>query len=99
MDKKVVRLLKGALSPRVGDYNLEIKFAQPDGDDADFDIIEPQSEASRSEVTLPDRARQNTHTTTKEANTHKEATNNPADKDDDRPLAERLKDKYAHLPD
>jgi len=99
MDKKVVRLLKGALSPRVGDYNLEIKFAQPDGDDADFDIIEPQSEASRSEVTLPDRARRITRSAAKVAISLYDATINPADDDDDRPLAERLKDKYAHLPD
>ena len=51
MDKKVVRMLKGALTPHVNDYTLEIKYGAPDpntmqveGDD-DFEIIEKVNSA------------------------------------------------------
>jgi hypothetical protein len=43
MDSKVVRMLKGALSPHITDYTLEVKYSAPatnpeDGDD--FEIVE-----------------------------------------------------------
>lgn len=43
MDKKVVRMLKGALFPHIDDYSLEIKYekAEPEAaDDDDFEIVE-----------------------------------------------------------
>ncbi|CAH0044168.1 unnamed protein product [Clonostachys solani] len=44
MDKKVVRMLKGALTPHITDYSLEIKYSQkPEdkaGDDEDFELVE-----------------------------------------------------------
>lgn len=42
MDAKVVRMLKGALSPHVNDYTLEVKYANntPDEEEDDFEIIE-----------------------------------------------------------
>ncbi|KAF9956202.1 hypothetical protein BGZ70_010019 [Mortierella alpina] len=44
MDSKVVRMLKGALSPHITDYTLEVKYADEDamtdvGDD-DFELVE-----------------------------------------------------------
>ncbi|KAK7429396.1 hypothetical protein QQZ08_003988 [Neonectria magnoliae] len=44
MDKKVVRMLKGALFPHVTDYSLEIKYEKSEitteKDDDDFEVIE-----------------------------------------------------------
>lgn len=45
LDSKVVRMLKGALSPHVNDYTLEVRYASTqqqslDADDAEFEIIE-----------------------------------------------------------
>lgn len=45
MDKKVIRMLKGALTPHVNDYKLEIDFEEPSGDDQmavdeDFELVE-----------------------------------------------------------
>lgn len=41
MDKRLVRMLKGALSPHIKDYRLEVKYAKaPDSMEDDFEIIE-----------------------------------------------------------
>ncbi|KAI1295115.1 von Willebrand factor type A domain-containing protein [Xylaria venustula] len=49
MDKKMVRLLKGALTPHLNNYSLDIKYRR---DDEDYEIIESEN-ASRVAVTLP----------------------------------------------
>ncbi|ATY62017.1 von Willebrand domain containing [Cordyceps militaris] len=41
MTKKVVRMLKGALTPHVNDYSLEIKYEK--GDDDEFELVEKVS--------------------------------------------------------
>lgn len=45
MDKKVIRMLKGALTPHIHEYALEVKYKRPDqdiidDDDDDFDLID-----------------------------------------------------------
>lgn len=48
MDKKVIRMLKGALFPHITDYSLEIKYDTPDmatDDDDDFELIEKVNDA------------------------------------------------------
>ncbi|KAI1185479.1 von Willebrand factor type A domain-containing protein [Nemania serpens] len=50
MDKKMVRLLKGALTPHIDDYSLEVKYKQ---DDHDFEFIESVKEASMVDITVP----------------------------------------------
>lgn len=44
MDKRVVRMLKGALTPHVTDYKLEVVYApkEPVSSDDDFEIIESE---------------------------------------------------------
>ncbi|KAK1574623.1 vault protein inter-alpha-trypsin [Colletotrichum navitas] len=49
MSGKVVRMLKGALTPHVNDYTLELKYADAESEtepEDDFDIIEPATAAS-----------------------------------------------------
>jgi hypothetical protein len=38
LDKKVVRMLKGALTPHINDYTIEVEYGQEDEDD--FEVIE-----------------------------------------------------------
>ncbi|KAK8150730.1 hypothetical protein G3M48_009620 [Beauveria asiatica] len=44
MNKKVVRMLKGALTPHVNDYSLEIKYEKDD--DQEFELVEKVSECT-----------------------------------------------------
>ncbi|KAK2042004.1 vault protein inter-alpha-trypsin [Colletotrichum somersetense] len=49
MSGKVVRMLKGALTPHVNDYALELKYADDESEtepEDDFEIIEPATTAS-----------------------------------------------------
>ncbi|KAI0816692.1 VIT-domain-containing protein [Xylaria sp. FL0064] len=54
MDKKMVRLLKGALTPHIGDYNLEVKYKS---DDDDYEIIETVKAATKVDITVPQASR------------------------------------------
>lgn len=45
MEKKVVRMLKGALTPHINDYTLEVKYKKPEkqdisDDDDEFDLVD-----------------------------------------------------------
>ncbi|KAI0540870.1 von Willebrand factor type A domain-containing protein [Xylaria digitata] len=49
MNTKLIRLLKGALTPHVDDYSLEMKYKQ---DDEDFEIIESVKATSKADIIL-----------------------------------------------
>ncbi|KAI1145852.1 von Willebrand factor type A domain-containing protein [Nemania diffusa] len=50
MDRKMIRLLKGALMPHIDDYSIEVKYKP--GDD-DFEMVDSVKEASQIDVILP----------------------------------------------
>lgn len=52
MDSKVVRMLKGALSPHVNDYTLEVKYSSTEDEDDDFEIIERVSDSLSVKLNL-----------------------------------------------
>lgn len=57
MDSKVVRMLKGALSPHISDYSLEVKYAQSapsqiSDDDDDFELIERVTDSLQVKLDL-----------------------------------------------
>ncbi|RFU73691.1 vault poly [Trichoderma arundinaceum] len=61
MDKMLVRMLKGALTPHITDYTLEIKYEGGEAEaaeeeDDDFEIIEKVMDAMTLEVTPPSEA-------------------------------------------
>lgn len=59
MDSKVVRMLKGALSPHVNDYTLEVKYANnvaSTDDDSDFEIIERVTDSLKVKLDLNDKS-------------------------------------------
>jgi hypothetical protein len=54
MDTKVVRMLKGALSPHVNNYTLEVKYANAtlDEEDDNFEIIEKVTESLKVKLNV-----------------------------------------------
>ncbi|TGJ87358.1 hypothetical protein E0Z10_g1338 [Xylaria hypoxylon] len=50
MNMKMVRLLKGALTPHIDNYSLEVKYKQ---DNEDIEIIESVKAASKVDIILP----------------------------------------------
>ncbi|KAI1672081.1 hypothetical protein L13192_02940 [Pyrenophora tritici-repentis] len=102
MDKKIVRMLKGALSPHITDYTLEVKYgnrdlSKPPSDDDmdDFEIIEKVVDSLKVKLDL------------EEEETGPEKTQQPislfdpaADPDEEGPVAhdETGEQRYAHLP-
>lgn len=53
MGTKVVRMLKGALSPHVNDYTLEVKYSASDRED-DFEIVEKVADSLKVNLSLKD---------------------------------------------
>ena len=51
MSSKVVRMLKGALSPHVNDYTLEVKYSGVEEDD-DFEIVEKVADSLKVKLDL-----------------------------------------------
>lgn len=56
MDIKVVRMLKGALSPHINDYTLEVKYADAseDGQDSDFELVERVRDSLKVNLKIDD---------------------------------------------
>lgn len=56
MDNKIVRMLKGALSPHVTDYSLEVKYTGEKESDADdgFELVEKVTDSLRVDLNLQD---------------------------------------------
>ena len=51
MSSKVVRMLKGALSPHVNDYTLEVKYSGVEEDD-DFEVVEKVADSLKVKLDL-----------------------------------------------
>ena len=51
LDKKVVRMLKGALSPHISGCELEVEYESPETDDESFEMVERVSESLKISVT------------------------------------------------
>lgn len=54
MSSKVVRMLKGALSPHVNDYTLEVKYPSTEEDD-EFEIVERVADSLKVNLDLNDK--------------------------------------------
>jgi len=52
MDGKVVKMLKGALSPHITDYTLEVKYDGDEGDD--FEVIESVTDSLKVNLSISD---------------------------------------------
>ena len=61
LDNRVVRMLKGALSPHVSDYTLEVQYGPDDSpDDDDFELVDKVTDGIRvllSEAEPPEKAK------------------------------------------
>ncbi|KIL86083.1 hypothetical protein FAVG1_10477 [Fusarium avenaceum] len=96
MDKMVVRMLRGALSPHITDYSLEIKYEKVDSspDDDEFELVEKVAEGLKIDTAEASK--------TKESEAPKKPISlfdNSADDDDtDMTDAPAIDNKYDHLP-
>jgi hypothetical protein len=52
MGSKVVRMLKGALSPHISDYTLEVKYSPVEKEDDDFEIVEKVADSLKVKLDL-----------------------------------------------
>jgi hypothetical protein len=71
MDSKVVRMLKGALSPHINDYTLEINYGSgastpATDDDDDFEIIEKVADSLKVRLDLSDQKEEQEKTVSSE---------------------------------
>ncbi|KAG7412574.1 von Willebrand factor A domain-containing protein 5A [Fusarium oxysporum f. sp. rapae] len=98
MDKKVVRMLRGALFPHISDYSLEIKYDKADPSTEDeFELIEKVVDALKIDTVENEEK-------TKEVEAPKKSISlfdASADDDDDTEMTEapRVENKFDHLPD
>jgi hypothetical protein len=97
MDKMVVRMLRGALSPHINDYSLEIKYEKVDSstDDDEFELVEKVAEGLKIDTTEA--------STPGESEAPKKPISlfdNSADDGDDTNMADApaIDNKYDHLP-
>jgi hypothetical protein len=96
MDKMVVRMLRGALSPHINDYSLEIKYEKVDSstDDDEFELVEKVADGLKIDTTED--------STTEESEAPKKPISlfdNSADDDDTNMTdAPAIDNKYDHLP-
>jgi hypothetical protein len=113
MDTKVVRMLKGALSPHVNDYTLEVKYSHNvtrADDDDDFEIVEKVADSLKVKLDLGEAKEAKTvsgHCMSNHLQLAKNHQKNPislfdtsADPDKEEPPAydETGEERYAHLP-
>lgn len=102
MDKKVVRMLKGALTPHITDYSLEIKYSQkPENkadDDEGFELVEKVESLTFSDATATESEKPPAYQAQKPAlslfdNSIKD------NEDPEPPNASGADGKFDHLPD
>ncbi|KAF4461133.1 Vault poly [Fusarium albosuccineum] len=97
MDKKVVRMLKGALFPHITDYSLEIKYEKADAstDDEEFELVEKIVDGLKIDT-------EDAGTKTDKADAPKKTISlfdkSAGDDDTDMPDAPDVDSKYDHLP-
>ncbi|OAP55620.1 hypothetical protein AYL99_09771 [Fonsecaea erecta] len=88
MDKRVVRMLKGALTPHVSDYTLEVKFSgeHAGSEDDDFEIVDRENDQVENDV-VPDaqKAESKEPISLFDPNAAEEPTNPPAGRYDNLP--------------
>ncbi|KAH7082718.1 von Willebrand factor type A domain-containing protein [Paraphoma chrysanthemicola] len=95
MDTKVVRMLKGALSPHVNDYTLEVKYSQREAsvsEEDDFEIIEKVADSLKVKLDLEEKKAEN-----KKPISLFDTSADP-DKEELPAYDESGEAKYAHLP-
>ncbi|KAH7412309.1 von Willebrand factor type A domain-containing protein [Phaeosphaeria sp. MPI-PUGE-AT-0046c] len=96
MDTKVVRMLKGALSPHINDYSLEVKYADAsdDAQDSDFDLVERVRDSLKVNLKIDDAAAK---PTTKKPISLFDSSADP-DQEEAAAPDDTGEGRYAHLP-
>ncbi|KAF5710833.1 hypothetical protein FMUND_9329 [Fusarium mundagurra] len=97
MDKKVVRMLRGALFPHVSDYSLEIKYDKGDSStEDDFELIEKVVDALKIDTVKDEQKTKEVEAPKKPISLFDASSND----DDDTEMADApdIDSKFDHLP-
>ena len=97
LDSKVVRMLKGGLSPHVTDYSLEVKYEDPDSGEDDYELIDWVTD-SLSVLLTEHTMRQEPASEKKPISLFDPQTNPDAMKIES-PSDQEEKGRYSHLPE
>lgn len=100
MDAKVVRMLKGALSPHINDYTLEIKYSEYSGLDSSddgFELIEKVADALNVQLNLSEQGPKEKQTEPQKPISLFNQSADP-DKEPTPPLSPTGQSKYSYLP-
>ncbi|KAF5619785.1 hypothetical protein F52700_11613 [Fusarium sp. NRRL 52700] len=98
MDKKVVRMLRGALFPHISNYSLEIKYGKEDSStDDDFELIEKVVDALKIDTVQEEAKTKEVEASKKPISLFDASANN--DDDTDMADAPDIDNKFDHLPD
>ncbi|EMT73755.1 hypothetical protein FOC4_g10002781 [Fusarium odoratissimum] len=98
MDKKVVRMLRGALFPHISDYSLEIKYDKADSSiEDDFELIEKVVDALKIDTAEEEKKTKEVEAPKKPISLFDTTSND----DDDTEMTEapEVENKFDHLPD
>ncbi|KAF5585737.1 hypothetical protein FPCIR_8231 [Fusarium pseudocircinatum] len=98
MDKKVVRMLRGALFPHISDYYLEIKYEKEDSStEDDFELVEKVVDALKIDTVQDEEKAKEVETPKKPISLFDPSAND----DDDTEMADApdIDSKFDHLPD
>ncbi|KAF5248428.1 hypothetical protein FANTH_5926 [Fusarium anthophilum] len=97
MDKKVVRMLRGALFPHISDYSLEVKYDKEDSStEDDFELIEKVVDALKIDTVQDEEKTKEVEAPKKPISLFDASANN----DDDTEMADApdVDSKFDHLP-
>ncbi|QGI96351.1 hypothetical protein CEK26_009420 [Fusarium fujikuroi] len=98
MDKKVVRMLRGALFPHISDYSLEIKYDKGDSSsEDDFELVEKVVDALKIDTVHDEKKTKEVEAPKKPISLFDASAND----DDDTEMADApgVDNKFDHLPD
>ncbi|KAM0547832.1 hypothetical protein ACHAPJ_010178 [Fusarium lateritium] len=98
MDKKVVRMLRGALFPHITDYSLEIKYekAETSTDEEDFELVEKVTDGLKTDTPETDSKTRADEAPKKPISLFDTSAND--NNDTDMTDAPAVDSKYDHLP-
>ncbi|KAL9097869.1 MAG: hypothetical protein Q9165_000195 [Trypethelium subeluteriae] len=95
LDRKVVRMLKGALTPHVSDYSLEVRYEEAEGED--FELVDKIEECLNLNV-LPAPAKEDEEGRPSTQPVSLFDANADPDKDENPGKDEDGQNRYSHLP-
>lgn len=94
LDKKLIRMLKGALSPHISDYSMEIRYESDEGDDMSWEVVEKVIDSLRVMTTETEQQQGRNSQKTQEPISLFDSSLKTEDT-----ISDRNEESYTNLPD